>query len=473
MKITFLGHQGWQIENNKGRSFLLDPILEAIGNGADRLPIWPQRRLDFDKMAPIDAVIISHEHADHYSLETLAALPPRCKIYISDLASLAMATAIKDMGFVVERFTALATFAINGIKITPLPALYNRLEPDVYALLLQDNSGASFLTAIDTVAHPDIFAWLAQNCPQRTMDNLTNNFLEPRQPLVNDPQAYTKSRGIVAGSMLEFVQKFRPTRAVISGQGWCFKDRHAKFNHSLFSVDNEWLLHAARDLAPQVEWFKGEPGMRFELLGDIVKADTAKVLTLHDSADRSFNPDAVREAEPFGCWAGQLEIDAHRLDAVRRFLCEDYGLIMGSHAPKLMEGLYYLKFQECGELRPTLHVVVRNADKKYIFEFDYGLLLFTDVTTTAKYPAVVGFEIWAADLELLIGAREESFTIYESSVRTWSYLPAFLEAASLSECLMWFTPRFRPKETLAFYREQIARLRAQHHDAAGLSAGSK
>src|SRR5882757_5043476 len=194
MRITFLGHQGWQVENNKGRSFLLDPILEEIGNGAARLPVWPQRRLDFTKMAPIEAVIISHEHADHFSLETLNALPKRCPVYVSDLASFAMLSAIQDLGFLVQRFKPLETFAINGIKITALPALYNKLEPDVYALLLQDDSDASFLTAIDTVAHPDIFGWLAQHCPQRTLDNLTNNFVEPRQPLVNDANAHTKSR---------------------------------------------------------------------------------------------------------------------------------------------------------------------------------------------------------------------------------------------------------------------------------------
>lgn len=39
MRVTFLGHQGWQFENNKGRSFLLGPILEDIGNGVDRLPV--------------------------------------------------------------------------------------------------------------------------------------------------------------------------------------------------------------------------------------------------------------------------------------------------------------------------------------------------------------------------------------------------------------------------------------------------
>jgi len=461
MRITFLGHQGWQVENNKGRSFLLDPILEEIGNGAARLPVWPQRRLDFAKMAHIEAVIISHEHADHFSLETLNALPKRCPVYVSDLASFAMLSAIQDLGFLVQRFKPLETFAINGIKITALPALYNKLEPDVYALLLQDDSDASFLTAIDTVAHPDIFGWLAQHCPQRTLDNLTNNFVEPRQPLVNDANAHTKSRAAVAANMLEFVQQFQPRRAVVSGQGWCFKNERAKFNHSFFSVNNDWLTDTARTLAPHVEWLKGVPGMRFELKGQDLKVDTANVMTMYESADRTFDADSVREAEPFGPWSGEHAIDATRLGKVQSFLRDDYGHIVGSYSPKLIEALYYLKFQATNGLSPTLSVILRNGDASYIYEFDYGLMLFHDVTATAKQPAVAGLEIWASDLELLIGAQEESFMIYESAVRTWSYMPGFVEPAALVECFMWFTPRFRPKETLEFYRAQSAALQAK------------
>lgn len=461
MRVTFLGHQGWQFENNKGRGFLLDPILEDIGNGADRLPVWPQRRLDFAKMQPIDAVIVSHEHADHFSLETLAALPPRCRIYISDLASLAMATAIQELGFHVERFTALSTFAINGLKITALPALYNKLEPDVYALLVQDDSGASFLTAIDTIDHPDIFAWLGQHCPARTLETLTNNFIEPRQPLIDAPLAYTGSRGIVAGNMMQFVQKFKPRRVAICGQGWCFPAARDRFNHSFFSVDNTWLTHTARELAPHVQWWQGTPGLRFTLLGDTVTVDAAKVMTLHDSVDRSFDPESVHQnGEPFAPWTGVRELDALRFEKVRRFMLDDFAQTLGAHSPKLMEALYYLKCQECGDLSTTLHFVLRNGDHKFLFEFDYGLLLFRDVTATARRPAVVGLEIWAADMELIVGAREESFLIYESSVRTWSFMPGFIEAASLVECFMWFTPRFRPKETLAFYRERIAALQS-------------
>ena len=120
MRITFLGHQGWRFEN-EGRAFLLDPILEQIGNGRAALPVWPERRLDFRKLGPLDAVIVSHEHADHFSLDTLAALPAHCRIYLSDLSSFAMGTAVADLGFEVARFSALRSFTICGLTITALP----------------------------------------------------------------------------------------------------------------------------------------------------------------------------------------------------------------------------------------------------------------------------------------------------------------------------------------------------------------
>lgn len=458
MRITFLGHQGWQFEH-KGRSFLLDPILEEMGNGADKLPVWPQRRLEFSRMSHIDAVIVSHEHADHFSLETLAALPQPCRAYVSDLASEAMTTAIQELGFTIERFTALNGFLpVNGVKVTPLPALYNKLEPDVYALLFEDDTNASFLTAIDTVSHPDIFAWLAQNCPRRTLDNLTNNFTESRQPLVNDENAYTKSRVAVAGNMMEFVQKFQPKRAVISGQGWCFQGAKTKFNHSFFSVDNAWLTQAARELAPHVEWIHGAAGMRFDLRGQNFSIGKSDVVTHKESADRKFDPASVREPEPFAPWTGVRDVSADSFARVQKFIREDYGQVLGAHAPKIMEGLYYLKFQDVCNLSPTLAVLLRNGNGSTAFEFDYGHAAFRELPAS-KRPAAMGVEMWASDLEWLLDAKEEAFMIYESSVRAWSLVPSFVEASALVECFMWFTPRFRPKETLAFYRKRIAELR--------------
>jgi len=456
MRITFLGHQGWHIEN-QGRSFLLDPILEAIGNGASLMPIWPPRRLDFKRFEPLDAVIISHEHADHFSLPTLAALPRRCRIYVSDLASFAMTAAIAHLGFQVERFSALHSFAINGVRVTALPGLYNTLEPDTYALLMQDASGASFLTAIDTVAHPDIFAWLDGNCPRRTLDNLTNNFVEPRQPLLDDGFAHTRSRSVVAGNAIDFVQKFQPRRAVVSGQGWSFKGASAHLNHSFFSVDNGWLTHTARELAPHVEWHEGTVGMRFTLHGEDCSVDQSSLVSVQVAPSRQFDPASVRTVEPFTPWSGVTELSPERFRKVQRFIAEQFGRILGAYAPKLMERLYYLKFQQVAGLAPTLAISLRNGGSRSVFELDYGHLMFREVHADAAPPSAVGFEVWAADMELMVNAEEEVFLLYESAVRLWSHVPG-LDTASLIECFMWFTPRFRPDEFLSFYKTRIAAL---------------
>jgi hypothetical protein len=107
----------------------------------------------------------------------------------------------------------------------------------------------------------------------------------------------------------------------------------------------------------------------------------------------------------------------------------------------------------------TFAVALKNGNAHTLYAFDYGQLLFHEIKPDAARPPAIGFEIWAADFEHLIAAREEVFMVYESSIRPWSWVPAAIPQAQLIESFMWFTPRFRPKETLAFYRERIAHLK--------------
>jgi len=458
MRITFLGHQGWQFENN-GRSFLLDPILEEVGNGAVRLPVWPRRRLDFARFEPLDAVVVSHEHADHFSIETLSALPRRCRILVSDLSSSAMTTAIAEMGFQVERFGSMQHIKLCGIEVTALPGLYNTLEPDTYALLMRDASGASFLTGIDTVTHPEISAWLARNCPNRTLDNLTNNFVESRHAPAEQAHSATRSRSIVVGNMLDFVQKYAPRRAVVSGQGWSFKDSKAALNNAFFSVDNAWVTRIASDLAPEIQWFEGRPGLRFTLNSDELTVDESAAIGPVERPSRQFDAQGARGTQATSAWTGVSRLPADRLESVRSFICERYGQVLEAHAPRLMEKLYYLRCQGAGERSPTFAVLLRNGDSRTVFELDYGHLTFREVARPQPL-AAVGLELWASDLELLLAAGEEAFTVYESAMRPWSCVPDLIEPSVLIETLMWFTPRCRPKEFLDFYRARIAERRS-------------
>lgn len=454
MRITFLGHQGWHFEN-EGRGLMLDPILESIGNGRAKLPIWPARRLDFGKFGPIEAVIVSHEHADHFSLETLAALPKPCRIYLSDLSSSAMECVISEMGFEVRRFGALQPFTVCGLRITALPGLYNLLEPDAYALLFENASGASFLTSIDTIPHPDVFKWLSAHCPARTLDNLTNNFIEPRHALVKDPTSFSKSKQIVAANAVEFADSFKPRRAVISGQGWCFGKSKSALNHSYFSANNRWLARSLLELAPKVEWFEGVPGMRCSLSGGECSLDQAPLVGALDYPDRSFDPSVVEVAEPYPPWSEITEIPVDRMNRLRTFVTTELGATVSAHAPKLMERLYYLKMQSAGmkEISATIALVLRNGSMRAVFEFDYGRLRFEEIVSGGECAA--GVEMWASDLELIVDAEEEAFSIYESAIKPWSFVGDLIPESALNELFIGFTPRFRPREYLAAYRRAL------------------
>jgi hypothetical protein len=305
-----------------------------------------------------------------------------------------------------------------------------------------------------------VLGWLARHCPVRTLDNLTNNFVEPRQRLVAEPLAFKRSRAAVAGTMLEFVQKFLPRRAVVSGQGWCFKGAKAKLNHSFFSVDNAWLTATARELAPQVAWFDGAPGMRFTLAGDTLAVDDAREIELGPRVSREFDPAALQSAEPFPPWSGVTTLGADRLRTVRDFVTAELGRVIGGHAPNLMQRLYYLKFRDQPELSPTLGLTLRNGDARHAFALDYGRLELTELPAGARR-AAVGLELWASDLELMLRAEEDAYMIAESAARTWSHAEDLIDPPTLLEALLWFTPRFRPHEHLRHYRARIAELNRQ------------
>jgi len=85
MQMTFIGHQSWLIEEGETR-ILLDPVFEDfIGVSRDKgISIYPPRDIIFDELPSVDAIIISHEHSDHFHLPTLALFKD-VPIYISHL----------------------------------------------------------------------------------------------------------------------------------------------------------------------------------------------------------------------------------------------------------------------------------------------------------------------------------------------------------------------------------------------------
>jgi L-ascorbate metabolism protein UlaG (beta-lactamase superfamily) len=72
MKATFLGHQSWLISSSN-TNLLIDPVLyNSFGSDDDNsIEIYPPREINISRMPKIDAIILSHEHSDHFHIPTL------------------------------------------------------------------------------------------------------------------------------------------------------------------------------------------------------------------------------------------------------------------------------------------------------------------------------------------------------------------------------------------------------------------
>jgi L-ascorbate metabolism protein UlaG (beta-lactamase superfamily) len=125
IEITFVGHQTWLL-SAAGTNVLVDPILGTrFGNSIEsmyEMRLYPPRRVDFDAMPEIHAAIVSHEHIDHFNLETFARLPRTCAVLVGKLMLDSVVRAIEALGFSVRRFELGEVFRIGAFSCALYPA---------------------------------------------------------------------------------------------------------------------------------------------------------------------------------------------------------------------------------------------------------------------------------------------------------------------------------------------------------------
>ncbi|MEU1628733.1 MBL fold metallo-hydrolase [Streptomyces sp. NPDC020096] len=122
LHLTFLGHQTWHISDGH-TVVLLDPILDTVfGAGDLRFAIWPPRSVDIAAMPAPNAVVLSHEHLDHFHLPSLNLLERTTPVYTGVTTPAAVTDAINALGFTVHRADHTQPIRIGDIEITLYPA---------------------------------------------------------------------------------------------------------------------------------------------------------------------------------------------------------------------------------------------------------------------------------------------------------------------------------------------------------------
>lgn len=143
--VLHVGHSTHVVIVN-GVRFLTDPWFHdpAFGSMAHEHPL-PARPED---IAPLDAILVSHDHPDHVDIDALRALPDgaTCIVATTELAQKAKSAGRKE----THVLRPWETIMVRDVKITAVPALH-----DIYEIgFVMEGGGTSVYFAGDTRLHP-------------------------------------------------------------------------------------------------------------------------------------------------------------------------------------------------------------------------------------------------------------------------------------------------------------------------------
>jgi len=155
MRITYIGHATLLIEL-ADRIFLTDPNFDPALGGF--LPRVSSPGISINSLPRVDAIIVTHAHADHLSFRSLDALPQDIPIY----APPAVARWLRNKGYGTARQIAAGeSVQSGGVEIRAGAATHrgNRYAVDRWRsaanMYLFDTNKMSCLFAGDTGLTPD------------------------------------------------------------------------------------------------------------------------------------------------------------------------------------------------------------------------------------------------------------------------------------------------------------------------------
>lgn len=155
MKITFVGHQTWLIETEKCK-IIIDPLIcEQFGLTDDlRLDIYPPRKVNTDYLQDIDLIFLSHEHSDHFDIESLNILPRAAKFVVGSNLISPVKKCVKDLGFNLIEVLDQEVLKVKNLKLTFYRADHTTAfwESRVNQILVEDiDKGETVFIAVDAL----------------------------------------------------------------------------------------------------------------------------------------------------------------------------------------------------------------------------------------------------------------------------------------------------------------------------------
>ncbi|MFJ3521398.1 MBL fold metallo-hydrolase [Pseudomonas sp. NPDC090203] len=125
MKATMIGHESWSLRAGNSH-VLIDPVLDSgFGSDANRqFTIVPARIVDLQRMPPVDGIVLTTEHLQHFhpaSLRRLSSdyghLLKRKVVYVPELFPGAAEAIVRTCGYEVQRIDSQVEFVIGSMSL--------------------------------------------------------------------------------------------------------------------------------------------------------------------------------------------------------------------------------------------------------------------------------------------------------------------------------------------------------------------
>jgi hypothetical protein len=472
-QALFVGHQGWLFSTPNAR-VLVDPILtEAIGHGGIVGRVYPPRILDVARFPPVDAVVYTHEHEDHFDIPSLNRIDRRVPVYLSGRSSTAATSILREMGFAPQLLHPGQQLRVSDLVFDwESPDHVNHAnmdEWDVLPFLVRDEAGhGNFISTVDVARPGDFFNRLRQITPQPGLLCLTNNARESRYQIAGRSiETAPPLDNLALGSMwcnelAALLDAWGPPAALLGvGGGWVFPPPLDGLNRFSCRADSAAVLRAVQALWPDRPCLAPLPGhtitMRDGRVQDIApQAPFLRPAPLQDWPARGYVGDGgLLDDYPPAC--GRATPSADDWAAVESGLAQLASFLYGREEFKQ---LYSLDGLPRPDARPSLALILKIDSDEGWRTMEYEPQAAAFIAREAEIPPeayLAGAECWATDFAALVRGEIAPTSVLFGRSRWWNNDP---EVFQLSLPLMFsrfFHPLSRPEAALSLYRGLLRR----------------
>jgi hypothetical protein len=465
LETTFLGHQGWQFAT-AGARILVDPLLvEPFGHDGGVGVVYPPRMLDIAAMQPVDAVILTHEHEDHFNIPSVNRISREVPFYVPERSSIAMRQVLQEAGFTVYPASAGSTIEIGDLRFTCFsPDHVRHDEQDEWEtmpfLVMDTKDGGSFFSPVDVTTSGAIEAQLQLRGVNPGLWGYANNVLNmsfqeqpPRPPPTMPP--------IVERFVAEHRRrKTPPLASLMCGGGFSFTGPRAWMNNVFFPLDSDKLFEGLQTVSSKERFIVVTPGMQIVTDKDRISSVTdsapfLRTLPKEQWPDRAYMP-AKAKPQTVAPASGRRELRAGELDELGGCLVAFAEFLYGT---SLFRALYSLTDGAApSQIRSKFAINAMSGDVDHVFEYDPAgcrFVLLEKPAPLAEY--VAGMECFASDLlEFLRGRLAPSALMFGRLLR-WRGGGENLTPAIDRAIWLYGHPLRRPAQHLELYRSIYAR----------------